>query len=292
MKLLSVLRFAVRTAALLALVLVALVWWGLREAASEPLRRETGLTLAGISPERAPYRVALLSDIHLGNRAMPAERLDRIVTAVNAAQPDLIVIVGDFVNGYDGHLDSDPRVLTTALARLRAPDGVVATLGNHDHWTAPEQVRSALESAGITVLANQPLQRGPLMLLGLDDARSGHAEVAATLAAVPQGSQLPLVAMTHSSDLVSKLPATVPLLLAGHTHCGQVVFPVIGSLAQIIGRIRDGQPFFIERYMCGIVRDPGRTVVTTGGLGSGTLPLRIGAPPDWWLLSLSAPKDR
>ena len=89
------------------------------------------------------------------------------------------------------------------------------------------------------------------------------------------------VLLTHSPAAIRHLPAGLPLVLAGHTHCGQVVLPLIGSVAQWVGRRR-----LDPHYLCGLVQDPGRTIVISGGVGSGSIPIRIGAPSEWWLITL------
>lgn len=276
---------------LAGLIAACLIVMGLSEAVDTPIRRETRVELPGMRSDLAPYRVALMSDIHFGNRAMPRERLDAIVEQVNAARPDLVVIVGDFVNGYRdderglGQLDD----LAAGLANLRARDGVIATLGNHEFWTDPALVQIKLESKGIRVARNQALQAGPLIVLGLDDPFTSNANIAAALATGSDMQGVP-VAIAHSPDIAPDLPAAVPLVLAGHTHCGQLVLPVLGPL--INWSPYAGKPVYDPRFRCGIVRDGGRTTIVTAGLGSGTIPIRIGAPPDWWLVTLSAPKDR
>jgi uncharacterized protein len=276
---------------LVGLALTGLIWVGLTEAVGNPVRREARLTLTGLPARTPPYRIALLSDIHFGNRAMPRERLEAIVTEVNAAKPDLVVIVGDFVNGHNGKPETDLRELALPLSHLRARDGVVATLGNHDHWTDPHAVQEALESAGVDVLNNQPIQLGPLMVVGLDDSYSGHADVNAALAAVPTQSSAPIMVVTHSPDISSSLPAEIQLVLAGHTHCGQVVIPGIGSLAPVFGKLVGDRHYFNPHYLCGLVQDGRRTTLVTAGLGSGFIPIRIGAPSDWWLVTLNSLKD-
>lgn len=279
-----IVKFTAAGFAAAALALAAMVATGLAEAVSAPIERRADLAVAGIAPGSPPYRVALLSDIHLGNRAMRVERLERIVSAVNAAGPDLVVLAGDFVNGHRGRIETRPQDLIAPLARLRARDGVIATLGNHEHWTDPDAVAAALKAAGITVLSNRAARRGPLLILGVDDGFSRHADIPATLASARGLGGAPVV-VTHSPNIAPQLPAGVSLVLAGHTHCGQVVLPVIGSLARFVkGHVYD------RHYQCGIVNDPGRTVVVTGGVGSGSVPLRIGAPPDWWLLTLRPPQ--
>jgi predicted MPP superfamily phosphohydrolase len=112
---------------------------------------------------------------------------------------------------------------------LNAPLGVVAVLGNHDHWTSPKGVRAALLRAGITVLGNEATRRGPLAILGVDDAFSGHDDVAATVGSWKAIGGIPLV-LTHTPDLTHKLSGELSIVLAGHTHCGQVVLPWLGPI--------------------------------------------------------------
>jgi predicted MPP superfamily phosphohydrolase len=280
-------RRLLRLAGWLALVglglAAGLLGYGLIAVTAQPVERQVEIVTPGLPAGSPPFRVALLSDIHFGNRAMQRPRLDAIVAAVNAAKPDLVVIAGDFVNGRDGRIETNPADLVAPLAGLRAPHGVIASLGNHDHWTDPARIRRALAQAGITVLANQAAQRGPLVVLGVDDGHTHHDDIAAALASAKGMAGLRVV-VTHSPDLTPRLPATVGQVLAGHTHCGQVVLPLLGSLAPLVRRY-----VYNRHYTCGVIRDPGRTVVITGGLGSGSVPVRIGAAPDWWLVTFRAP---
>ena len=130
----------------------------------------------------------------------------------------------------------------------------------------------------MTVLTNQATTRGPLAVVGVDDAFTHHAAPARALraAAVLPGAP---VLVTHSPDLLAQLPmGTAPLVLTAHTHCGQVVLPVVGAVR--------GDAFYLPRYRCGAVRDPGRLTIVTAGLGTSVAPIRLGAPPDLWLLTL------
>ena len=272
------------TLLLLAGLLVVI---GLQEAKSDPVERGLTLGLAGWPTDTPPLTIALLSDIHLGNRAMDAERLGRIVGEVNAARPDLVLLAGDFTVGHDAVGASERAVgLQAALSRLTARLGVIAVLGNHDHWTSAASVRAALVRAGVTVLQNEALRRGPITILGIDDAFSGHDDVSATLASWRRVGGIPLV-LTHSPDVALKLPGDLPLVMAGHTHCGQVVLPWVGPLLTR-GPKQQWRPLYDPRYRCGVVQDKGRVVLVTAGLGSGTSPLRLGAPPDWWLIRIRA----
>jgi predicted MPP superfamily phosphohydrolase len=85
--------------------------------------------------------------------------------------------------------------------------------------------------------------------------------------------------------VVRGLGTGFPLVLAGHTHCGQIVLPWYGPVTTR-APLAGWKPLYDARYRCGIVAREGRRVVITAGLGSGTTPIRLGAPPDWWLLTL------
>ena len=90
--------------------------------------------------------------------------------------------------------------------------------------------------------------------------------------------------LTHTPDTTALLPrGSTALVMAGHTHCGQAVLPLIGPV--VINSPKLGRTLYDPRFRCGAVRDGDRLVVVTGGIGA-SLPLRYGAPPDLWLLTL------
>lgn len=258
---------------------------GVREAESPPIERHLSIDFPEWPTGAAPLRIALLSDIHFGNRQMGTERLNAIVDQVNAARPDLILIAGDFVVGHNA-LGASERAaeLRAPLSQLRAPLGVIAVLGNHDHWTAPDAIRDALNRAHITVLENRAVRRGPVTVVGIGDAFSGHDDLDRAIASSVGMGGVPVI-LTHSPDLVHKLRGGFPLILAGHTHCGQVVLPWYGPVLTRSPR-ENWRPLYDPRYGCGVVQDTDRVIVVTAGLGSGSSPVRLGAPPDWWLLNV------
>ena len=260
----------------LSATLVVLTLWAFIEARSDPIVRRATVAMTSWPKGAPPLRVALMSDIHAGNLAVYPERLTRIVAQVNALHPDLILIAGDFLPGHD---PIDAGTATAALAPLKglhAKLGVLAVPGNHDHWTGLDAVRTALAAAGVRVLANQALVKGPLALGAVDDAYTHHAQTAKVVSAMRRLPGARLI-VTHSPDIAPELPPDFPLVLAGHTHCGQVVLPLFGSL--------DPVSRYADRYRCGIIREGTRTVIVTAGIG-GSIPLRLGAPSDLWLLTL------
>lgn len=268
--------------AVLALALLAggVGLWGFLESRATPIVRRADLALADWPAGEAPVTVALLSDLHVGNLSTDVGRLRRVVAQVDALHPDLILIAGDFLAGHRRFPAGRIDTLLAPLAGLRAPLGVVAVLGNHDYGAGRAAVGPALAARGVTVLVNQALERGPLAIGGLDDPVTGHAALAPTIAALRglAGSRL---VMTHSPEIVGRLPPDVTLLLAGHTHCGQIRIPLLAPR---------GAHWRFSRYECGLVRDPGRIVVVGAGIGTSHAPLRFGTPPDVWLLTLGPPR--
>ncbi len=265
---------------LIALILgVALAGYGYWGALRDPIVRRATIEMADWPKGQAPLRVALLSDLHVAGPDMPPERLARIVTQVNALKPDLVLIAGDLVSDkrVSTHRYSEDEAVAP-LAGLRARFGVVAVLGNHDHWRSTVGMRRALEANRVTVLSNSVIRRAGLILAGADDDFTGRADPAALARAV-EALAGPVVTLSHSPDIVPKLPPRFGLILAGHTHCGQIALPLIGRPATMS---RHG-----DRFACGLIREGDRTLVVSAGLGTSLLPVRIGAPPDLWLLELT-----
>jgi predicted MPP superfamily phosphohydrolase len=261
---------------LILIVPLGILAWGLHEARADPIVRTARIGFRAWPAGAAPVHLALLSDIHLGSLAMDPARLRRIVDQVDALHPDIIVLAGDFVAGND---KAKARVivpqLVAPLAALRAPLGTVAVLGNHDEKTVPARVAAALRTAGITVLDNGAAQRGPLVLEGIGDIMTRHYDMAKTFAAARGLVGVP-IAIDHGPTIREYLRGDVTVLLAGHTHCGQIYLPRLGIV------YRDMYP----QYRCGLVRQPGKITIVTAGVGTSIVPLRYNAPPDLWLIEL------
>ncbi|MEA3014770.1 MAG: uncharacterized protein QOD42_3315 [Sphingomonadales bacterium] len=215
---------------------------------------------------------------------MPPERLARIVGQVNALRPDLVLIAGDFVS--DKRVPTHRYSCADAVAPLAGPRtrfGTIAVLGNHDHWRGIQEARAARAGAGIRILANEAVRAGPLVVGGLDDAFTGHNEDAATQAAM---RRLPgaRILLSHSPDPFASLPPDIGLMLAGHTHCGQIRLPFVGALSTMSDHG--------ERYACGLIEENGRILIVTAGLGTSILPLRLSAPSDLWLVTIGPRGER
>ena len=249
---------------------------GVHNARVDPVLRRTSVGLPDWPRGAPPMTVALLSDIHMESMTMDPQRLRRVVDRVNTQRPDLIVIAGDFIEGV-GRAEAMHAVpiLEAELRRLSAPFGIVAVLGNHDYATDDLLVAQMLQKIGATLLQNGAVQVGAMRMAGLDDQSTGRAHIAPAMFALLrlQGAG---VMVAHTPEVAKWAKPYVHLLLAGHTHCGQVVLPFYGAPIDVAP----------PRYRCGVIHDPGRTVIVTGGLGTSNLPIRFGAPPDWWLIRI------
>jgi predicted MPP superfamily phosphohydrolase len=254
-------------------------------------------------PAGLTLRIAALTDIHACDPWMSVERIAGLVAATNALQADLVVLVGDFVAGQRYVTRYVPAAeWAPVLAKLTAPLGVYAVLGNHDWWedrdaqkrgAGPTIAGTALTQNGIRVLSNEavPLatRAGPVWLAGLEDqlallparrrtgrGRVGLHDLPATLAAVPDGA--PMILLAHEPDIFAEVPARVALTLSGHTHGGQVRLfgwsPVVPSR-------------YPGRYVYGHVREASDLVIS-GGLGLSIAPIRLGVPPEIVVVELGA----
>lgn len=277
-------RLAWGLAVLLA-VPVLLLGWGVLVEPRLPLVNEVEVATAKWPAGAAPLRIAVVGDLHVGSPGNGPDNLARVVDRTSAARPDLILLVGDYVidNVVGGRFVA-PEALVPALSRLSAPRGVFAVLGNHDWWLDGARVRRALEAAGIAVLENQAVPvpaADPLFwLAGLADDMTRTPLPGPTVAQVPAG--MPVVAMAHDPVTFLDMPDRVALTVAGHTHGGQVYVPFHGMLTAIPGR----SP---RRLAYGHIREQGRDLYVTAGIGTSILPLRLNMPPEIAIVTLRAP---
>ena len=243
-------------------------------------------------PAGAKLKVAIVTDTHACEPFMPAERLDRIVRATNALEPDVVFLLGDYVAGLQRFRTGvvPIRVWSRALGRLAAPLGVHAILGNHDWWTDGEGVWHGLEDNGVQVLENKAVRIAAkgfpaFWLAGLGDqiadfragAYRGRDDLPGTLAGIPDDGT-PVIMLAHEPDIFTKVPDRVSLTLSGHTHGGQVRLPFVG---------RPVVPsHYGQRFAYGHVVESGRNLIVSAGLGCSGLPVRFGVPPEIVLIEL------
>jgi predicted MPP superfamily phosphohydrolase len=275
-------RAVITTSLVLCAPVLCLAVWGFWiEPAS--LRNETyRLTLDEWPAECSPLRVAVLADLHVGSPFNGLAKLQRVVSLTREAKPDLILLGGDYViHGVLGGSFVEPETIAAALARLSAPMGIYAVLGNHDWWYGAAKVRQALESHSIRVLEDQSamVSRGQctFWLAGIGDYWEGRHDVQRALRSIPAAT--PVIALTHNPDVFPDIPRRVALTIAAHTHGGQVALPFLG---RPIVPSRYGQ-----RYAIGHIIENGHDLFVTSGVGTSIIPVRLGVPPEISILEIT-----
>lgn len=186
------------------------------------------------------------------------------------------------------------RSIADALSGLRAPHGVFAVLGNHDGWYGDSAVAEELTRVGIRVLESESvnIERNGrrLRLLGLKDHMHGQnwqkfSEDARNSLAETEGTGNVIV-IEHSPDVLPMITGDLliskdlKLLLAGHTHGGQVRLPIIGS--PIV------PSSYGQKYAAGHVKDGGIDIFVTTGIGTSILPFRFMVPPEIAVVTIMA----
>jgi predicted MPP superfamily phosphohydrolase len=247
------------------------VWW----EPTHPVVERVTLAFPELPPGLDGLRVAQISDLHRSAVVGQGE-IEHAVAMTNALAPELILLTGDYVTSGVRYA----RPCAAALARLRAPLGRYAVLGNHDYWSGARGVTRALRNAGIPVLRNRScsVERGGgrLWLVGLDDAYDRHHHIGAALEGVPEGAFK--VALMHEPDIADEMARyPIPLQLSGHSHGGQVCLPGIGPLHL---------PYLGRRYPMGYYRIGDLQLYVSRGVGRVMPAVRFDCPPEITLITL------
>lgn len=270
-------RLAHRALRLLPL-LPGLRWYAAHRAPRRLRLERIALPLSNLPAGLVGLRIGFLSDIH-HDRDRPLALLARGVALLRAARPDLVLLGGDYVVGRARGFAPCARL----LGELRAPLGVHGILGNHDHWGDPDALTAELTAAGVSVLRNEARRMvapggGPFWLVGLDTAFRGQADPVAALANVPDGAfRILLLHEPDSADNLARRGVRAELLLAGHTHGGQVALPPFGPLVL---------PPLARRYLRGRYATPAGPLYVSRGIGALPPFIRLNAAPEVALLTL------
>jgi uncharacterized protein len=204
--------------------------------------------IAGLPDRLSGTKLVQLTDLHYDGLRLSQEMLQEAIAVSNHAQPDLVLLTGDYVTDSTAYIDE----LGRSLQSLRSQFGTYAVLGNHDHYRPgfQERVTASLTQAGIQVLWNQiayPLG-ADFPLVGLADFWSREFDPAPVFAQIPPG--VPRLVMSHNPDSAKPLRSwRVDLQLSGHTHGGQIVLPGLGPVAGLLEYGRMHIPRSIRRHI-------------------------------------------
>ena len=230
--------------------------------------RDVPLAVPGWPRALDGLRVAVVADVHAGAPWVGLGRVREVVRRVIDARPDLVLLLGDHLADVRLGTRLPPGPVAGAMAALAAAAPVAGVLGNHDWVDDGEAVRAAFDDAGLPVLEESavPVLDGRLWVAGVGDLWARSPSVPAALADVPDGA--PVVLLTHNPDVVLDVPARVPLVLAGHTHGGQLA--VLGRPLHRISRVHG------NRWRAGWY--PADRMYISPGIGTSSLPVRNVTP--------------
>jgi predicted MPP superfamily phosphohydrolase len=259
------------------------VWPG-RRAYARWLRRgglqgvRVDVPVPGLPAPLHGLRLVQISDLH-GGVFLDEASLEPAVALVRSFEPHLLVITGDFVTRFA----DDVHALGGVFARLHAPLGKLAVFGNHDYRGRREgEIAAALRRQGVTVLRNASvaLRHGGALLriAGLEDLEESYGADLEAAVAGWDGEPAARVLLCHHPDVVEDLPPGLfHLVLSGHSHGGQIVLPLAGT---VLGR-------WMPRRMRGDHAVPGGGLLHVNrGLGVIVMPFRLGAPAEVTCLTL------
>ncbi len=257
--------------------------YGLHEARSLKVT-SLELATAKLPPNMERLRLVFASDLHIGPQTGLA-MLRNTVGTILAQRPDVILLGGDILDDALQGTTAD----SAELARLRAPLGVYAVLGNHDAFGDHARAVAFLQGAGITVLSPGRVSAGPLTILGVDDPRVMRQKgLESELPALLRGldKERFTVLLDHRPVMRPEALGTVDLQLSGHSHGGQIIF--LKPLMLAAFGTREG----LNSYAA----EGGTSLLfVTTGTGFSKLPVRILMPPEIVvidLVPLSAPSAR
>jgi predicted MPP superfamily phosphohydrolase len=247
-----------------------------RALSRRPRVSRHSIVIPGLPESFAGFRIAHISDLHCGPFT-PPQRVRRWVDRVNALDADLVAVTGDLITTGADYVPA----VAACLGDLRAREAVFGSLGNHDYFTDGEAFARELERRGLPLLRNRgvTLSRGDdqLYVCGVDDTWTRRDDVSRSLRGRPPRAAC--VMLAHDPALFTQAAAQgVALILAGHTHGGQLAFPLAPrrwNLARLMS------PFTVGLYRIGA-----STLYVNRGLGTTGPPIRIGAPPEIAVLTL------
>lgn len=224
----------------------------------------------------AGIRIVHISDIHARKTIGFRER--QLIRKVNSLNADIIFITGDFISDFGGL-----RSALEIVSKLKAKIGKFGVMGNHDHYRVrPDFFAREFREAGIDILLNEhrliPLPNGrTLTLAGVDDPVTGHANIARTLDSIRPGE--PVIMLAHTPSFYPQAHKRhINLLLAGHSHGGQIGIPYF------VHEMKGDTP---SMYLRGLIQEGSTQMYVNRGIGMTNKPIRFLCRPEITLLEVS-----
>ena len=238
------------------------------------------VSISIIDPDVKPksLSIAVIGDTHTREGREPLAALRELLLEVKAAEPDLIVLVGDYIFDPSSEQLSGHREKIINALKLVDPVPRAVVLGNYESWSNAKDWLSEFERLGVDAMENEvkvlETKKGPICVRGLGDkftGRFGYVDYPVDCKSMPK--------LTITHDPAGAFDRRVTgLVIAGHTHCGQVSLPFIGPLWVPT----DAPPL----AHCGLHEGENIKVFVTSGVGASILPLRLGAQSQWDFIEL------
>ena len=227
--------------------------------------------------EGLSVRVALVSDLHVKRSSDAIVELEKLWSKIVEQKPDIILLAGDYIN--DGSSIKGIETMGPQIAQVFATSDmppVVAVLGNHDYWSGGVAWRQYLLDAGVTVLENETaiLEGVETCIRGFGDAFTGNFRYVD----FPQACTNKLLISLMHDPAGAFHPNVEGIVLAGHTHCGQISIPFLGPIYTPSSAPSDAQ--------CGLFQDEKRVLFVSAGVGTSVIPLRFNTQSSWDLLTI------
>jgi len=221
------------------------------------------------------FRIIHLSDFH-SDIFTEKDIFRKVINISNSLTPDIVLLTGDYISNSLEFLPS----IVFELKNLKSRYGVYATLGNHDYWTAPDSIASAIESVGIKVLSNSSVKieknNDYIYVAGIEDL-SANPDISKAMENTERDKFT--ILLSHNPNIFpTAVEYDIPLTLSGHTHGGQVLFKISGKNISISNIVTD--------YVIGEYRKQNSIIYVNRGIGFTGPPVRINAPPEITLIKL------
>ncbi|CAN5620363.1 metallophosphoesterase [soil metagenome] len=256
---------------------------------------EETLAVPHWGPNLNGLRVVTIADLHTGSNYAPLERIRYVVEQANTQDPDIIVLLGDYVSEsrWDRDCIRSERARTDctelkipaeqiadSMKGLTAKHGVYAVIGNHDWYHNEDTIYRFFENvSGIHVLNNEiaeiAINGETLRIWGIEDWYRNRRVPLEALGAVEKRN---IIAITHNPDTSLNTPEGFAIMFAGHTHGGQLNWPIFGPIAV----------FNDPRFMDGHAVVDGKHVYVSSGVGTSVVPFRFRVPPEINVITLNA----
>lgn len=220
--------------------------------------------------ELSGIKIVFVSDLHI--KPHQKKRLQEIIGLINNQNADMVLCGGDLVSGHNKLLTMPIEKIAIELQNIKSKYGFYTILGNHDQYIGTDYIIETLKNNKINVLYNSNVKVNvngkDIYIAGIQYKPKNMIPIEKSL----ENTKSPVIMLTHSPDEIKKIPNSVNLILAGHTHGGQIVIPVIGP-------ILTGSQYH-NLYAYGQINENGKKLITTRGIGVSILPFRLNCPPE------------